>query len=320
GISALTAAVLSVPNPYPAPPAATAPAISAPTPAAPGTVPPPAPDVPSEEPSTAPAPEPTTEPPAVDEPSEDPTDDPTVAPSESATDGPTEEPMDELTEEPTTGPAEEPTPPVLPDPLVLQLAPPVDSSGFFAPVLTGTTRPGSQVAVELDGTRYAVTPDADGSWTFDMTGLRHPTGTHEYRAWAFTDEERSTAVEARFTVVPLSVSGIRGLELLTIDRASSSGMTVDLSGPAGGQVCIASGSGASTTVTLDPDGRASGRITFTSVGLYTLSIAPCRDAGSGATVYGADRESIIVVADPAGRSQWSWWPGPAHVQFDLPTS
>jgi RNA polymerase sigma factor (sigma-70 family) len=157
GVSGRFAADPSVAAPYAGAPDVSAPASPAPTPTAPGTVPPPRTDPverPSEEPTTGP----------VEEPSTGPVEEPTVEPDAESPEPPepgSEEPTGEPTEEPTEDPTEEPTIPVAPDPITLELTT-TSSTGFFAPVLTGTTQPGNLVAVEYAGEQYTVAPGADG--------------------------------------------------------------------------------------------------------------------------------------------------------------
>lgn len=150
---------------------------------------------------------------------------------------------------------------------------PVESSGFVAPMVAGTTAPGSSIAVDLDGTRYAPVVAPDGAWTFDARGLNLAPGVHEYQVWAFDSTTESAATTGTITITPVQIGGfeqITGFEDMLADEASTTGLVVSFTGPPNGRIRVASMQGHSATVALDDTGHALKRLRLNSWGWYWL--------------------------------------------------
>ena len=163
-------------------------------------------------------------------------------------------------------------PPV--DSTTVQLAHP--SSPFLAPVLSGSTAPGSTVAIDVGGEgAYTVEPDAAGQWSFDLRPLRLAAGAHTATVWSFTDEDATSATTQDFTIAPLGLSGIPDDVLMDLEEASTSGFVFTVEGPAAGAVCVSTDAGQSALIPLDDSGTTSRRLRLLTSGLYAMTFEVC---------------------------------------------
>lgn len=172
------------------------------------------------------------------------------------------------------------------------------SVGYLAPVLTGKTQPDTSIAVEIGGARYTPTVAADGTWSFDARGLQLNAGSYDYRAWAFDATRQSTAASGSFTVLPLVVTGfeaLTGFEDMTVEEARTTGLVIALTGPAGGQVYIATMEGHTAVVPLDATGHTRLRLLMDSRGWYYFTFRALDTEG----FWGPGLEAAADVYDPA---------------------
>lgn len=188
---------------------------------------------------------------------------------------------------------ETPDPRTLPGvpPLAVGLRSPVDTSGYFAPVLHGQTRPGASVAVTYTrqpdallsmpvNEQYVVEADDTGSWSLDLrANLYERSGTFDYKTWAFTDEDVSPAEEGQFVISRPILSGFEALdpfEPLPLDEAQTTGIVFRSEGPAGGQMCVSElTTGQAAQFALDESGSVLQRLRLLDPGTYWLSFRAC---------------------------------------------
>ncbi|MFT8637887.1 MAG: sigma-70 family RNA polymerase sigma factor [Pseudoclavibacter sp.] len=181
----------------------------------------------------------------------------------------------------------DPSLPQAPPALAIAVAHPL-AAAYFAPVLTGTATPGSEVAVELPNYsagstqtyRFAATVTPSGSWTLDLRPLfTDKSGTFEYRAWAYSDATASAAQTGQFTVNALQVDGFDGLkpfEVMPAGEGTDTGIVFRVLGPANGQICLTSvNSGYMLTLALDGTGSLVRRLRFIDSGDYSLTFRVC---------------------------------------------
>ncbi|WP_119695823.1 RNA polymerase sigma factor [Microbacterium halotolerans] len=247
-------------------------------------------------------------------------DSPDPAPTDSV---PDPRPDDSSTGGTDDDPTDDP-PPVVEAPLSPGLSTPSSSTVYLAPVIAGATRPDAQVTVEYEGDRYLPDIAPDGSWTFDFRRLNtYGAGTYTYRVWAFTADDQSISKSGTFDVIPIVVDGFTDpQEVIPLDEASTTGVTISIQGPANGRVCLSEMSGASTEIPLDENGRTVGRIVVQEAFWYMFTLfacAPMSDAsGSTATYFGASVEGYLNAEDPDVLVPSPWGPGPEAVTFDFP--
>ncbi|MFJ4166933.1 RNA polymerase sigma factor [Microbacterium sp. NPDC089698] len=181
--------------------------------------------------------------------------------------------------DPGIGPAPEPSPTTGPGTSPAGFAPgitsPTSSSAYISPIIRGKTSPGTKVAVQIDTRRFTPEVASDGSWSLDTRGLELTTGSHPYQAWAYTEFVSSAAVNGAFTVLPLEVRGfenITGFEDLTTTQAATTGLIVELQGPANGVVYVQTMEGITALVALDANGYAKRRLLVHSYGWYWFNM------------------------------------------------
>lgn len=203
---------------------------------------------------------------------------------------------------------------------------PPSSQGYLAPVLTGTTSPGATIALELHvpaasngglarTEQFSVPTDASGAWSLDLRTVASDTaGTYGYRVWAMLGETVSQADSGQFEVNALGVTGFEGLrlfEMIPIEEASTSGIVVQLHGPANGTVCLASVySGQAAIVQLDANGTSVKRLRLLSGGTYFFSLRACAGDYRGPAF-----EQFVDVEDPNIFGPFG--PDPAGTVFEL---
>lgn len=177
---------------------------------------------------------------------------------------------------------------------------PALSSGFLAPVLAGSTAPDASIAIEFERhpdafssvpstQQFLTTADSVGDWSFDLRpAITDQHGTYDYRVWAFTDDEVSSADSGQFTLSPPQIQGFEGLapfEMMPLDEASSTGIVFHATGPAGGSICLSSVySGQAADLPLDDDGGTTQRIRFLTGGTYYLTFRACEGEYRGPAV------------------------------------
>ena len=152
---------------------------------------------------------------------------------------------------------------------------PSASTAYLSPVIVGKTRPGDNVAVQLDTRRFTPTVASDGSWALDTRGLELTAGDYTYRAWAYTGAASSAAVQGGFTVLPLGVLGfenVTGFEDMTVTEAKTTGLIVEFQGPADGIVYVQTMEGNTALVALDASGYAKRRLLVNSYGWYWFTM------------------------------------------------
>ena len=207
--------------------------------------------------------------------------------------------------EPPTAPAH-PTPagPGVPSPatdggasLSPGLVTPATSTAYLAPVLTGKSTTGASVAVEINGRRYTPTVAADGGWSFDARALELNAGSYDYQVWAFDAQAQSVASRGTITILPLVVTGfeqLTGFEDMTVDEAQTTGIVIEMTGPADGSVYISTIEGHAAIVPLDHTGRTRLRLLLNSRGWYYFTFR----ALDGDGYWGPGTEAAADVYDP----------------------
>lgn len=236
----------------------------------------------------------------------------------------------EVPDRPAPAPAGSiPAPTTDPEPsLHSGIANPAAASGYIAPVLTGTTSPGAQVAIELirpsgptaaapAPQHFAVQADAVGDWSFDTRAVVSDLpGTHEYRVWAFTDAAASSVDSGTFTLSSPGLSGFESLqpfELMPLSESSTTGIVFEVRGPANGTMCLVSVySGQAVEIPLDAAGAAVKRLRLTVDGTYLLSFRACEGAYRGPETY-----VFVDVGDPDGLNYGWMGPDPTDTVFEL---
>lgn len=199
---------------------------------------------------------------------------------------------------------------------------------YLAPVLTGTTTPGAQVAIKLIRPSLAPVPvlllpqfnvqaDDAGNWSFDLRALSPETvGDYTYQVWAFTDTETSAVETGGFSLLAPEVTGFESLAFgstLPILEASSTGIVFEARGPASGTVCLSSVySGQSVELPLDDTGSTVKRIRFLTGGTYLLNFRVCADSHRGPSNY-----VFVDVDDPDLPIFGPWGPDPSETVFEL---
>ena len=174
---------------------------------------------------------------------------------------------------------------------------PATTTGYFAPVLTGRSTAGSNVVVEIDEQRFTPAVAADGSWSFDARALTLNAGTHDYRVWAYDAQTQSAATTGSITILPLVVTGfeqLSGFEDMTVEEAQTTGLVVEMTGPAGGQVFINSMAGPSAVVSLGATGHVRLRLLMNSRGWYYFTFRALDADG----FWGPGLEDSVDVYDP----------------------
>ncbi len=208
------------------------------------------------------------------------------------------------------------------------LAHPLRSEGYLAPRLAGTTSPGATIAIELQrpagfpgGTPYteqfAVPVDPSGSWSFDARALASSVaGTYSYRVWAIADGAASPATAGQFDIFLPGVAGFEStplFEMLPLAEMSTSGIVIELHGPANGTICLSSVySGQTATITLNAEGRSVQRLRLLTGGTYFFNVRVCEGDYRGPAF-----EQFVDVEDPENPFFGPFGPDPAATAFEL---
>lgn len=197
-----------------------------------------------------------------------------------------------------------PDPSTDPDtPLGVSLAS-AQSTGYFAPTLSGKTAPGARVLVQLEGVpgagfpenprTYAAEAGPDGAWSFDMTLLdRVIAGTYQYRLWATDGVSTSQMTTGSFTLLPLLVVGFEGNPSMPLEEARTTGVVMALQGPPNGTACLDLWTGQSATIPLDEHGTAVRRVRLLTGGFYVFRFQACTELHRG-----AGTEAFAEAVDP----------------------
>ncbi|WP_449278169.1 RNA polymerase sigma factor [Leucobacter sp. GX24907] len=167
---------------------------------------------------------------------------------------------------------------------------------YHAPVLAGHTSSGASVIVEFENARYAPTVAENGSWSFDLRLLSSRAGTYEYTVWAFTETDSSLAETGSFTLLPVDVRGLLPEigEQMLIDEARSTGVVIEVTGPAAGAVCLALPfSDEYAVIDLGESGTTRIRLRFFENGFYALNFRVCSDE-----YFTVSTERFVAVEDP----------------------
>lgn len=235
--------------------------------------------------------------------------------------GPDErEPRERPRSEPNDDVPDPSTDPNTPLTVTLTSAP---STGYFAPTLQGSTSPGARVLLQLEGLpgagfpaqphTYAADTAPDGRWSFDMSLLsRDAAGTYSYRVWAADDTSASQVTTGAFTLLPVDVYGFEDNPSMPLDEASTTGVVMELHGPAGGFVCLDSWTGQSAIIPLDGQGTALRRVRLLTGGFYVLNFRAC-----DGEILGANTEAFAEAVDP-NEIFGPWGPGlPEDPVFEI---
>ncbi len=209
--------------------------------------------------------------------------------------------------------------------LTAGLSTPRAFDGYLAPVIGGTATAGASVAVELVfrpeeswqsswTQRFAVTPAADGRWSFDMRSLAESQyGGYDYRVWAFTEDAVSQAASGAFTVSRPLLRGFEDMAFLDLAESSTSGVVFEVRGPARGTICLTSVySGQLAEIPLNERGEAVRRMRMLSGGAYYLAFRACAEQHRGPAA-----EVLFDVFDPDGPIFGPFGPDPAETVFVL---
>ncbi len=160
-------------------------------------------------------------------------------------------------------------------PTAPEVAVAMPSPSSFAPLLSGTAPVASTVAVDLGGPVYAVDPEPDGHWQFDLRAVPLPEGTHTASVWVVEDGIASSSTPVDFTVAGLTLAGVPDDVLIDLVPASTEGLVFTVVGPKEGTACVSTDAGQSARVSLDRDGEATRRIRFLTAGFYAMTFAVC---------------------------------------------
>lgn len=297
-------------------PATPAPARPSPTPVAPGSIPgplvdPPDPELPAESESPSSSESPSTEPSS--------SSDPSTAPESSPSATPTTAPS------PSTSPAPSPTPTIAPTglvrppttPSVSAVAAGTTGEGWFAPLLSGSAQPGATVAIHVtqaaeygtgeSGSTYALSSDATGAWSFDLSSLGLAPATYRAIVWQVVGASSSPATTVEFTIKALRVDGL--LPITRMDHIAAEMDGIIITAVAAGQqtVCLNSSTGQEVIIPLGPDGTATRRIRFVGLGDFELEMAVCEGGRRGAPVRGT------ITVTPAVNDPWGIYPDPGII-------
>lgn len=213
-------------------------------------------------------------------------------------------------------------------PLRSGMSNPTSSQGYLAPVLSGTTTPGATIALELhlpaasNGSparteQFAIPVSASGAWSVDLRSVATDRpGAYDYLVWAVMGDTVGAADSGQFIVNPLGVTGFEGIppyEMLPVSETSTSGIVIELKGPANGQVCVSSVySGQTATVQLNSSGVSVQRLRLLSGGTYFFELRVCANEYRGPAF-----EQFIDVDDPDAPIFGPWGPDPADTVFEL---
>lgn len=135
------------------------------------------------------------------------------------------------------------------------------------------------------GNRYTAEADNSGIWRFDLRFAEVPVDlAQEYSVWSRFGETQSERSRGFFTVKPLLINGFEGTPELELQEAQTTGLVIEVTGPAGGAVCVDSIQGHYTEFPLDESGVAVKRLIMHAGGFYMLNFRPCTDGFVGGNV------------------------------------
>ncbi|WP_182252302.1 RNA polymerase sigma factor [Microbacterium esteraromaticum] len=174
------------------------------------------------------------------------------------------------------------------------------ASTYMAPVLSGAAPESESVALRFGDALYTVAPGEDGSWEFDARSLSLPAGEHQAEVWTVTDGVSSPATLVGFTIDELAVDGFQQDVLLDLEDASTTGLVLSFTGPAGGLLCVTADTGQAATVPLDDDGTVTRRMRFLTTGLYVLTFETCSADGFYGPAVGRTQWVSTGIFDPWG--------------------
>lgn len=195
------------------------------------------------------------------------------------------------------------------------LVTPTASTAYLAPVLAGKSTAGASVAVEIAGRRYTPAVAADGGWSFDARALELNAGSYGYRVWAFDAQAQSVVTSGTITILPLVVTGfeqLTGFEDMTVDEARTTGLVIEMTGPADGSVYVSTMEGHTAVVPLDHTGHTRLRLLMDSRGWYYFTFRALDGDGywGPGTEAAADVYDPDIIFDPYG-------PSPDDMTFTL---
>ncbi len=182
-------------------------------------------------------------------------------------------------------------PVVVPAPLAVGQTSPTNPRGYLAPIITGQTAAGAQVAVEFEriptadtpsayGELFVVETDAAGSWSLDLRPIiLDSAGVFNYSVWAFTDQEVSAANSGTFTTSAPVITGFESLlgsSEMPLEEANTTGVVFQAQGPENGRICLASLTTAqAASFSLNESGLALQRLRMLDSGTFWFSFRAC---------------------------------------------
>ncbi|MCW5953827.1 MAG: hypothetical protein KIT69_16360, partial [Propionibacteriaceae bacterium] len=180
------------------------------------------------------------------------------------------------------------------------------------PVLSGTAEPLATVAVQLVQTNaddaadttvtYAVTADAAGTWSFDLSDLDLLAADYRATVWQVVGSASSPGTVMDFSVAALQVDGLMPVMGLRTTDAATVGIVITIVAPGQQTACLKSNFGQETRIALDANGTATRRLRFVGVETFELEVAVCEGDRRGP----ATRATIIVYAfwgDPGSAAE-----------------
>ena len=169
--------------------------------------------------------------------------------------------------QPGTGPA---------SPAAPSVATTAPSSTYLAPVFSGVVAPTAMVAMRVGESTYSATPDAAGTWSFDLRTLQLPAGSHTATVWTVADGVPSQAASVVFTIDEIVLGGFRDDHpSVHLRDGMGGGLPFTITGAPNGTLCIDSDTGQSAVVPLDAAGSASRVLRFYNYGIYVLRMSAC---------------------------------------------
>ncbi|MGM1017823.1 MAG: sigma-70 family RNA polymerase sigma factor [Actinomycetota bacterium] len=155
---------------------------------------------------------------------------------------------------------------------------------YFAPMLSGSAAPHSEVAVEVSDDTFVTESSSTGEWDFDLRTLQLEAGEYEGSVWSILDGIASPAHEFTFEIEMIQVSGMPEYTPITLRDSLGEGLVFTVEGVPDGDVCFDSDTGQSAMIALDESGSATARLRFLAYGLYVLRLTACDGDYVGATV------------------------------------
>lgn len=176
------------------------------------------------------------------------------------------------------------------------------ADGWLAPLLNGIAEPTATVAIHVvqasaldfsdTGLTYLVTPDATGTWSFDLTSLGLSAESYRVTVWQVRGTESSPASVVEFTVRALVVDGLPPSITMNSIEAELDGIIITATAPGRQTVCLSASTGQQVTIPLELDGSVTRRISFVGTGTFDLELSVCEGDRYGAPVL----SQILVTA------------------------